>query len=385
MALGRIDHLQHHFANAKFLNGQRSQDVSGLKSNQTRLSSSPTNNARDAYSSSLSLLTEKQDEDEHEDEDEMANFNPALVPLPPSPIKRVYVGSVSKDIDPKALRKTLETDLKTCARQLSEYTMNSASTDESATAADEEAALKVANNLTSCIRSARTYSTSIPSFQTLDLSFAVFRDDALELLSFIKRIVEREGTNGLSVEEKSVMSEWLQNTSDYLDNENPKVIGEAMNWINPELWQDKQEERYCHFLNFYDAGATVPTQFMGQDFLKGMSTGVRLCQIYNAVVQRSRRPFGLITRFHQDTSIRYRVLENLRFWHAAVEYRLGLRIEAFTPSEVYEFTETGQAQLSQAITRFCQVAIQEMIETSDEDVQDDDLAEDVDTLQIKEI
>ena len=46
------------------------------------------------------------------------------------------------------------------------------------------------------------------------------------------------------------------------------------------------------------------------------SDGVTLCNVYNNIVKRSRRPFGFITKIHSDTKRTYRAIENLRYFTA---------------------------------------------------------------------
>lgn len=44
--------------------------------------------------------------------------------------------------------------------------------------------------------------------------------------------------------------------------------------------------------------------------------GIVLCNVYNNIVKRSRRPFGFINKVHKDTKRTYRAIENLRFFAA---------------------------------------------------------------------
>lgn len=44
--------------------------------------------------------------------------------------------------------------------------------------------------------------------------------------------------------------------------------------------------------------------------------GKVFCNTYNRVLKLSKRPFGFITKIHDDTRRTYRAVENLRFFAA---------------------------------------------------------------------
>jgi hypothetical protein len=52
-----------------------------------------------------------------------------------------------------------------------------------------------------------------------------------------------------------------------------------------------------------------------------MRTGLRLVKLHNAVVRKSKRPFGAIDKWHTDFAKPYRPAENLRYWIKAAELR----------------------------------------------------------------
>jgi hypothetical protein len=62
-------------------------------------------------------------------------------------------------------------------------------------------------------------------------------------------------------------------------------------------------------------------------FWEEMRTGKVLVQLHNAVVARSKRPFGAIPVWHTDTAKPYRCAENLRFWIKAAELRWEVLLE----------------------------------------------------------
>ncbi|KAI7871891.1 hypothetical protein BDF14DRAFT_1760188 [Spinellus fusiger] len=99
-------------------------------------------------------------------------------------------------------------------------------------------------------------------------------------------------------------------------------------------------------------------------FLQSLGDGIVLCNVYNNIVKRSRRPFGYITKVHQDTRRTYRAIENLRFFSAACKFRFEL-VFAFDPSEVARKTDKGLATLKTALIVFCDCVIKELRENTD--------------------
>lgn len=75
-------------------------------------------------------------------------------------------------------------------------------------------------------------------------------------------------------------------------------------------------------------------------FLAAMQSGLRLILIHNAVVRRSKRPFGQIPKFHKEFSKPYRMAENLRYWKKAAEIRFDLRLK-FDVMAVVNGTDKG--------------------------------------------
>lgn len=372
LALGRIDHLQHHFARAEKLTGRNAspdQKKSGLlkgRSIEVDVSEQP-------------LPTFEED-----GESEEGYIHPMFVPLPPSPIRNEFVKSVRKDIDPNRIRKELTSQLSSCSRQLSSLVLSADGlTDPSQNVVD------LVNKLITCIRAARTYSTSVPLYQSRRPSFSVFREDALEILAQLRKILERDGAGGLSDEETVYINSWLDNVSEYLDDEDLRSREQAMTWMDNRLWEKASGARICSFLRFYDPSPDMLSGKTIKDNLDQFRTGLRLCQIYNAMVERSHKPFGLITMYHEDTEIRYRILENLRFWRAAITYRFDVHLESFDLQEIHDLTEKGREDLHQAVLQFSQVAMKEMIDTIDsstlaEDDEEEEIVEHVGALEIRE-
>ena len=86
---------------------------------------------------------------------------------------------------------------------------------------------------------------------------------------------------------------------------------------------------------------------------------MRLISIHNAVVRRSKRPFGQIYTFHTEFSKPYRLAENLRFWKKAAEIRWELKLK-FDAMEVVNATPQGWADFDRDIGIWCRTVLQEV-------------------------
>ncbi|CAO0799784.1 unnamed protein product [Mucor circinelloides] len=110
----------------------------------------------------------------------------------------------------------------------------------------------------------------------------------------------------------------------------------------------------------------VPDPHEDEDaFLQFLADGIVLCNVYNSLVKRSRRPFGLITKIHSDSRRTYRAIENLRFFSAACKFRFEIVFDDFEPSEIARKTDKGLNMLTKCLTTFCDCVIRELREQVD--------------------
>ncbi|KAI9360164.1 hypothetical protein BD770DRAFT_385000, partial [Pilaira anomala] len=93
--------------------------------------------------------------------------------------------------------------------------------------------------------------------------------------------------------------------------------------------------------------------------------GIILCNVYNNIVKRSRRPFGFITKIHNDSRRTYRAIENLRFFSAACKFRFELTFDEFDPSEIARKTDKGLVMIKNTVALFCECVIRELREQVD--------------------
>lgn len=115
-----------------------------------------------------------------------------------------------------------------------------------------------------------------------------------------------------------------------------------------------------------EEGVSFPNPEEDEDaFLQFLADGIILCNAYNSVVKRSRRPFGFITKIHNDSRRTYRAIENLRFFSAACKFRFELTFDEFEPSEIARKTDKGLNMVKKTVTQFCDCVIRELREQVD--------------------
>ena len=118
-------------------------------------------------------------------------------------------------------------------------------------------------------------------------------------------------------------------------------------------------ERYHLFLSQFDPSEPTLPPVSSREFLDTLRTGTKLCLIHNALTHFSLRSFGLITRFHTDTTVQYRVTDNLRYFAKAAEIRWEITLD-WDVEEIYRITPKGDEMLKSQLGRWCQHVINEM-------------------------
>lgn len=132
------------------------------------------------------------------------------------------------------------------------------------------------------------------------------------------------------------MSSWVQGVYDMLKQEevmeeNDRKQRSSWTWLD-DSWNGTEVEREYAFLRSMDPEAdTLPPLQSVDDIadesqlptaiLQEFKTGMRLVKLHNAIVRKSKRPFGAIDKWHTDFGKPYRSAENLRYWVKAAELR----------------------------------------------------------------
>lgn len=119
-------------------------------------------------------------------------------------------------------------------------------------------------------------------------------------------------------------------------------------------------ERYHLFLVQFDPSEPILPPPSTKEFLEAIRTGTKLCLIHNTLTHFSLRPFGLITRFHTNTSVRYRVTDNLRYFAKAAQIRWEIQLD-WDVEEIWRATPKGDEMLRGQLAKWCDALINEMI------------------------
>ncbi|RUS13467.1 hypothetical protein BC937DRAFT_95267, partial [Endogone sp. FLAS-F59071] len=178
--------------------------------------------------------------------------------------------------------------------------------------------------------------------------------------STLTLLAKEEKTNGVAAEpRRSQIPDWL--------NEN-MFQGDDIGRYHALLETNRQPDANAAQNSLGEAIAHIdalPNPHEDKEaFLEALSDGQVLCNAYNNIVKRSKRPFGLINKIHHDTARTYRSTENLKFFAAACKFRFDLNLEPFNPAEIARHTLTGKEHLENAIKTFCEGVIVELRDTA---------------------
>ena len=192
--------------------------------------------------------------------------------------------------------------------------------------------------ITLAIRAARNYYTAHdqPARLSAIKSERKIRAELLSVMDVLKRMATRNFTGGMKTEERETMESWVEGVYDMLKQEEAMEEGErkqraSWTWLD-DSWQGRDVEREYAFMKSMDPDSATLPEFKSVDevaadeelpteFLKDLRTGLRLVKLHNAVVRKSKRPFGAIDKWHTDFGKPYRCAENLRYWIKAAELR----------------------------------------------------------------
>ncbi|KAJ8655493.1 hypothetical protein O0I10_008779 [Lichtheimia ornata] len=142
-------------------------------------------------------------------------------------------------------------------------------------------------------------------------------------------------------------------------------------WLDPTCFVNDNMGRYRALLadnrqslqgDVHDHEPIPDPNDSEEAFLEYLADGRILCNAYNNVVKRSRRPFGFINKVHQETGRTFRAIENLRFFSAACKFRFDLMFHPFEPSEIARKTDRGLTALKPIVVAFCECVIAEFRE-----------------------
>lgn len=200
--------------------------------------------------------------------------------------------------------------------------------------------------ITLAIRAARKYYTAHDNPVRLSSikSERKIRAELLGVMEVLRKMAIRNFKSGMRREETETMEKWVEGVFAMLAQEEAIEAKEAEErrswvWLDDLKWpayddDEPNKVREMAFLQSLDEAAPeeskLPLNIMSKldadppvasPFLAFLQGGVRLIELHNAAVKKSKRPFGSIPTFHTDTRKPYRMAENLKYWIKAAELR----------------------------------------------------------------
>ncbi|KAF6837650.1 hypothetical protein CPLU01_03003 [Colletotrichum plurivorum] len=228
--------------------------------------------------------------------------------------------------------------------------------------------------MTLAIRAAKNYYTAHEVPERLDAikSEKEIRTELFSVMETLKQMATRKWVGGLKDEEHTTLDSWIQGLFDMLKTEErmieaEKAERETWTWMKGD-WTGREVERELAFMASLDpkleplpeytpaAGATeLPTPF-----LQSLQNGIRLVELHNAAVKRSKRRFGLITTFHTDTDKPYRCADNIRYWAKAAELRWEVLFKVDALGIVYNNSPEVWDTFEKAVMAWCRAVREEI-------------------------
>lgn len=263
---------------------------------------------------------------------------------------------------------------------------------------------------TAAIRAAKTY------YYTTDISLLSSKDDKtlreefLAVLDVLKRMAQRKFDGGATPDERDAVVGWITGVEEALAEEERAIVElrrKGRDWLGGS-WDGREygmpcilpsrkeplllsspapqtsfpanasgfllsfsfprcQDRYQLFMAYFDSSETplpLHTPIETADslptpFLAALQTGLRLILIHNAVVRRSKRPFGQIPTFHTEFNKPYRLADNLRYWKKAAEIRFELRLK-FEVMAVVNGTDDGWRAFERDVGLWCKCVLDEV-------------------------
>ncbi|KAK4447665.1 hypothetical protein QBC34DRAFT_127036 [Podospora aff. communis PSN243] len=241
--------------------------------------------------------------------------------------------------------------------------------------------------MTLAIRAAKIYYTSHDRPDRLDAikSEKEIRGELLSVMDVLKRMATRGFVGGLRDEEFRTMDAWIAGLRAMLASEEAMEAAEVAEragwaWLHPESWEGREYAREEAFMRSMLAGSSDPIsdmpplptwipinkdvplteQSLPTRFLASLQNGIRLVQLHNCAVRKSRRRFGAIPTFHTDTQKPYRAADNLRYWMKAAELRWEVLLKANALGLQYNTSPELWVDFENAVLQWCRKVREEI-------------------------
>lgn len=394
LSLGSIAHLQYYFARTGLLDGRGGRrarkkaekdnfefpesllsfgtiNISSDLDSSCISNGSPPTSPQPKESTNSSYLGEVEDENEDEesffsseDEEDLQYMLPPTVStynhrekyIPRLPTLEELKEELEKTLlDAKTVLDEIKSDLSSITQSPISKESNQVSEDEKSRKKHQNwheiQGLHILDVMTLAIRAAKMYYTAHdqPDRLAAIKTEREIRSDLLSVMEVLRNMATRNFAFGVKIDEHKLMEQWVASVYDILRREEILIEAERSQWASwtwlDDNWNGSTEEREWAFLKSMDPDSGNLPPFRSVDslkdtelpseFLADLMTGLRLVKIHNAVVRKSKRPFGAIGRWHTDFRKPYRCTENLRFWIKAAELRFEVVLDVDVTSIVH--------------------------------------------------
>lgn len=409
MSLGTISHLQYYFARTGLLDGKGAQLAKNRKSSAAA-GSGTLDDVRDSLrslsmSSDNEIGTDTVDgalvmDDAHstmmespiDTESDPTMWEPQdTVMLPPTVSTYKYKPTyVAPPPDMNVLRRELREALDDVDKVLKETAKGQpelARESDGDDTADQSATTKtqgfyeiegmhLLDIVTLAIRAAKNYYTAHEQPQRLYTlkSERAIRSELYQVLEVLKRLATRNFAGGIRRAEHSSIQTWTTGIYELLHTEEATEKREQeeqalWSWRRGD-WNGREREREWLFLRSFDISPDPlppweePSAQAGSQpnlFLHELQNGVRLVELHNELVRKSRKQFGEIKAFHTDTAKPYRRAENLRFWAKAAQLRWEVTLDLDVMGVVHGTDDAAWLKFDRALLKWCKTVREELV------------------------
>lgn len=329
MSLGSIAHLQYYFARTGLLDGKGGQLMKKKENGEYDIPK--RRSVSDSFASPI--------EEEGELLWEAAQEDGEDIMLPPTVSTYSHRSDyISPPPDQQALKKELVESLENALHALEECEKSMADGEAPTQGFYELQGIEILDKTTLAIRAAKIYYTMHTTPQRLNSikSDHQIRKELYDVLDVLKKGAARKFAGGLREDERLSILIWVSEIGMMIDQEakleeKEKSEKDNWQWLDDKKWIGNESGRDFDFLDFLvqEAGLDSGEKHVFQQsaFWQSLVDGKKLIKMHNAAVKRSKKQFGQIDTWHDDTSKPYRKAENIRYWLKAAELRWELKLK----------------------------------------------------------
>lgn len=410
LSLGSIAHLQYYFARtglldgkggrlAKKKDGRQTLDLSSfdasflspnaldVDSSYASMGSSPDLPAQTLDGMMVHSPVQDDDDEYYSDEDEdhphmlpptvsTYNHREKIIPRPPTLEELKYDLRKALGDASKALEEAKQNPTSAPSSPSPSQGPATPGTAKSNQGWHELQGMHILDIITLAIRAAKMYYTAHdqPARLAAIKSERKIRAELLSVMEVLKRMATRNFIAGMRMEERVTMEDWVAGVHDMLRQEEALELEEKKKraswiWLG-DSWDGTDVEREYAFMKSMDPDSHALPGFKSVDeladedlpgpFLEDMRTGMRLVKLHNAVVRKSKRPFGAIDKWHTDFAKPYRPAENLRYWVKAAELRWEVALSVDVMGVVNGTDRAALKGFEGAIWKWCEKVREEI-------------------------